>query len=68
MNDFIEWVKLPRGTYRCKIDNFTADVWSVGGKIWKWNVLESGIKYVGTGIESSLDFACEAAVKFMETY
>ena len=65
MEPFIEWKLLPRGTYTFAYDGKKADVWQFGRNIWQWNICNQGI-YTHLGKESTLDNACESAIKSMD--
>ena len=64
---FIEWKQLPRGSYRTRIDQLEADVFQIAGIGFRWNILDtvSGC-YTASGVKSTLDAACEAAIKEMQ--
>ena len=67
MKAFIEWKKLPKGTYTYTHAGLTVDVWPIGtlrGTAYKWTIRDEDI-YLDQGEEASLDAACEAALKFM---
>lgn len=66
----VEWVKMPRGTYRYSHDGLTADVWQVAGRGWLWSVCSGndvlGVIAAHEGVyQPTLDAACEVALKAM---
>ena len=63
----IEWKKLPRGTYRAVVNGIELDVWQHSDG-WMWKALRQGEGYLMNGVGySSLDTACEDAIKYAET-
>lgn len=64
MYGLIEFVKLPRGTYRAVVAGVEIDVWQMGGGVWKWSVLDSAERvYITCGESLSLDSACDDALR-----
>lgn len=61
---FIEWKQLPRGTYTANVGTCELDVFKIGDKGFRYNVLDiiTG-HYLASGTEATLDAACEAAIK-----
>lgn len=68
--EMIEWKRLPKGTYYATSDDYEYEVWQVGkvdGKMcWRWTVINGNRKCIRTGRSSSLDEACEEALRQAE--
>ena len=65
---FIEWVKLPRGTYQARVGYKVLEVWAFArpsGITWKWTISDAdcpGCPYLDCGEEMTLDMATEIAI------
>lgn len=70
MNTDKAFIELSRGTYRATVCGIELDVWQTGGLGWKYNAFDPAKRvYLGYDIGfSSLENACEAAIRFAETY
>lgn len=57
-----DWERLPRGTQRHTYGHITADVWRMGGGIWRWTVRDerTGV-YLSGGDADSEDQAKDNA-------